>query len=522
MVALLSAPRLLQPKLPLLDRQHLLAVGLKGLVWMGDGRPVDLVTRLYATQSGAIEKAQSRGLAQTITTGGSSNGVYYGRLANPAWAITGALSFFAFFDHVTPASSLLLAGYNSGGAKGYGIEDRFGARTREVFIQVSSNLAASSGTWVARPSVRGLTWDGATLTGFDDGASFATASGSGSVVYDGTFDHLGFLGNPDQFSAAGHGYWMAVWNRALSKAEVALLSAYPFILFFAERGRTVSASASTLYTLSLSASSSASAAVRRDPALIRAASSAATAAILRAAASAKAATSNGTAAKIAAVSVVHSASAAGSASIARAASVVPGAASSAVSSVVVRAAAIVRSAAASCSATLNTLKAQLLALSASTSTSAAVQRAAQAVRSATAGGAALVVNAVAATRAAAGVCTGTVVRAAGQARAAGATCGAAAERAVAAVRSASSTGTAAVASIKVRLVTLAASVAVTASVVRSVSILRTGTNALAAVLTKITDAVTRVYASLTAGRRDALRRTGARRGNQASGAKRKN
>lgn len=440
-----------QPQLPRVDFGCPLAIGLKGLLWMGNGRPVDLVTLLYATQTNAALKAQSRGLAQTVTSAGG-NGISYARLANSAWRISGALSCFSFFNHTTPGSSRALAGAGSGGASGYMLSDRFGARTREVNIVTSGGSGnVSAGTWSSVPTVRGLTWDGTTLTGYDDGISFGTATSSGTVTYDGTFSRVFFLGNADQNSAAGHGYWMAVWNRPLSKVETAYLAANPFCLFLLPRTSRFSTASATLYTATLTGSSTASASVQRDPTLFKAAAASALAAIAKAAASAKAATTSTTAQRVIRMASSKVASSAPSATVARAAAIVRQA-SAACNATLVRAAAVIRVATSTPTATVATLKARLLDLQASVTASAVLTRAPALIRSASSD------------------ITTSAARAIAAVRSASSSVAASAQRAIdASAKVATSTTTASAVALKARLLTLSASTTVVASIARSLT-----------------------------------------------------
>ena len=207
--------------------------GLVGCVWMGGGAAVDLRTRLFPNTTGATVQPGANGLARQVTTAGN-NGVFYDRMANPAWRINGPLTMLFFGDFNTPAASTTIAGLTDGGSSlGYYALSQFGTRQRYVRISTDSVLRnVSPGVaWSTGECVRGLTWDGATLRGFDAGAEFGSVAAPGSVTYNGTFSRVRALGDADKAGPSGRMYWMAAWARVLSPAEIASINANPWQIF---------------------------------------------------------------------------------------------------------------------------------------------------------------------------------------------------------------------------------------------------------------------------------------------------
>lgn len=206
--------------------------GLVGLMWLGYGRPVDLMQpHVVLTASNSSPSTWQNGFAQTVTTAGA-NGVSAARLALPIWRQAGPLSCLAFMNHTSNASSKSLYGYGPGTTSGYQIFETGGARNRLARIYIGGVAKdATGGTWTDKECVKGLTFDGATVFGYDDGRQFGSAAAAGTPSYDATFARLSFLGNSDSTSSAGRGYWMGCWNRALTPSEVYALNQNPWMLF---------------------------------------------------------------------------------------------------------------------------------------------------------------------------------------------------------------------------------------------------------------------------------------------------
>lgn len=227
-----------QPQgVPIINWANPITQGLVGLVWMGAGKYKDIVTGIDASQTNVTQDNRASGKTAVVSSAGT-NGVYYARItsgyptSNPAWQLSGSLTCLAYGNHVTPASTNVIFGTSGGGGDGYTIGDQFGARTRSLGVFAGGSLVSiSSGTWSNKDAVKGITWNGATLTGYDDGIDFATASGSGNITYGATFTRTRYLGSADHSAPAGNGYWMGLWNRPLSKNEVRSLNEKPFQMF---------------------------------------------------------------------------------------------------------------------------------------------------------------------------------------------------------------------------------------------------------------------------------------------------
>lgn len=227
----LNQEAILQPfSTPEVNWRNPLCVGLVGLLWTGPGGSLDIVNRSLPTTTGSTLTPGFSGVGQVVTTGGT-NGVYYARLANPRWRSPSAqVSLFMMGNHTTPAGTRTFACTDQN--QGVKLGDLFGTRGRlaQIYIGgVSKN--AGSGNWSNKECTKGLTYDGATLTCYDDGLASGTLATTGSLSYDATFARVGVLGNPDASGVAGTSYWMACWDRALTSYEVAKLNQNPWQLF---------------------------------------------------------------------------------------------------------------------------------------------------------------------------------------------------------------------------------------------------------------------------------------------------
>lgn len=215
-----------------------LTQGLLGLLWHGNGGPRELVAAPWTIlDTGMTRRGRERGLALQ-SDGTSTNFVGSAALGAPAWKPTSLpITYLAFFNHTSHgSSSRRLAGYTADDTNpGYSIWDIYGDRTMfaRVCIGGTNYSAESTRKWSTQETVRGLVCTSATLTGYDNGRSFASvATTSGSISYNATYSRKMFLGYGSGGSGvAGYGYWEALWDRALSPAEVAQISADPWILF---------------------------------------------------------------------------------------------------------------------------------------------------------------------------------------------------------------------------------------------------------------------------------------------------
>lgn len=217
-----------------LDWDNPINRGLIGFVWAGPGGPRDLIDpELSLSRSGVTEEPATGGIASIVGTAANS-GVYTPRVTYGAWRPTTVpITLAAFMGHTTPAGSRPIAG-TINGSTGYGLWDLFGSRDRRAAAKVGgTNRTRDSGQWSTGAKVRGMTVTDTALTGYDDGLSFGTTSYSSatSLDYEGTFDRLYLLGSPDNSSSAGEGYWMALWNRALSADEMLHLADDPWCQF---------------------------------------------------------------------------------------------------------------------------------------------------------------------------------------------------------------------------------------------------------------------------------------------------
>lgn len=215
-----------------LSQEDPITKGLIGFLWMGSGQPKDLVSGLFASVMNAPPVPSASGVAR-VAPAATGNGVYYDRQANPNWFTPGAVTFMAYENHGTANATAPFAAAGHG-VSGYHLGDWFGGtRTRRVVVTTSGGAVAASdvATWSTKETVRGLTWDGATLSGYEGDKVFATATGSGTITYD-AFVRVFWSSNPDGGGAVGGtGYWMAAWNRVLSAAEIKRLNDAPWCMF---------------------------------------------------------------------------------------------------------------------------------------------------------------------------------------------------------------------------------------------------------------------------------------------------
>lgn len=218
---------------PSIDWDNPITKGLRGFLWMGGPKPVDLVEPLtqWAT-SGATRIQGGRGPLTSVT--GAVTGVYTPRnsvASLGAWAITQLpISLFGFFSFDTTASTrnLLTVGQGSGIA----LLDVYGLRTRFARVYVDGvQKSAEGGTWSTGAAVRGAVFGPTNVKIYDEGAAVAqsfTDYTAGSVSYAPPYSRVAFLGDPDATPIVGTGYWAGVWAREFSAGEARSLQAQPF------------------------------------------------------------------------------------------------------------------------------------------------------------------------------------------------------------------------------------------------------------------------------------------------------
>lgn len=215
-----------------LNKEDPITKGLIGFLWMSGSQPKDLISGQYAKVTNAPPTPCKNGIAR-VAPSVSGNGVYYDRQANTGWFTTGPLSFMVFENHTTANSTSPFAAAGHG-TSGYHIDDQYGGtRTRRVGITTSSGdtTASDAAAWNSNETIRGLTWDGATLSGYEGDKVFATAAWTGTVTYD-SFARVFWSSNPDGVAnVGGTGYWMAAWDRVLTQAEIERLNDTPWCMF---------------------------------------------------------------------------------------------------------------------------------------------------------------------------------------------------------------------------------------------------------------------------------------------------
>jgi hypothetical protein len=144
------------------------------------------------------------------------------------------ISHVAFFD---------VAGFGGGngpytgctpGSSGYQVLNLFGTNSRRVDVYSANGVVATvpSSTWkTGGPFIRGLTHDGATLRGYDDGVEYGnTADATSAIYHDPSFTSIG-MGGAAGVSTGGEAYWMGTWNRVLTPGEWLSLRNNPWQLF---------------------------------------------------------------------------------------------------------------------------------------------------------------------------------------------------------------------------------------------------------------------------------------------------
>lgn len=217
---------------PRIDWANPLSQGLVSLLWCGPGgHPFDLLAKDTPGVTNAPLTPTPNGQARVVTTAGS-NGVYGARNNGSANSFQHAkrtslpLSFFLVGEIGTSTGSATVAGYTSG-ANGYLLYAAYGSRGRRVYCGGSQ---VESGVWSTGFGVYGLTADGATLRGYDKGNQFASTAATNAPTYD-TFSRFGAFGNPDTSAPTGAAFFLPVWSRALSAAEVKAFSNNPWQIF---------------------------------------------------------------------------------------------------------------------------------------------------------------------------------------------------------------------------------------------------------------------------------------------------
>lgn len=210
--------------------------GLLGFLWIGPGGTRELVAAPWTIlETGISRGGKPRGVA-AVSAGGAADFIGSARLGAPAWKPTALpISYFAFFDHTTPAGTRALGGYNSGTNDGYVVIDAYATRNRTIRANIASTVYTvdPGTTWTVGESVRGLTLNATSLIGYDNGRSFgSTATAAGAITYEASFSRKMLLGyGIDGAGIAGHGYWEALWNRVLTPTEIAALSVNPWMMF---------------------------------------------------------------------------------------------------------------------------------------------------------------------------------------------------------------------------------------------------------------------------------------------------
>lgn len=217
---------------PAIDWDNPITKGLRGFLWCGGPRPVDLVEPLTQwLTSGATRIQGGRGPVTSVT--GALTGIYTPRNSVAplgSWAVTQLpVSLFGFFSFSTVAStrSLLQVGYGGGVA----LLDAYGARARYARSYVDGTArAAEAGTWSSGETVRGMVVLPTEMVLYDEGVPAAYSAGyAGSyLTYPTPYSRVSFLGDPDATPVTGTGYWAGMWARGLSAGEARSLQAQPF------------------------------------------------------------------------------------------------------------------------------------------------------------------------------------------------------------------------------------------------------------------------------------------------------
>jgi hypothetical protein len=227
------------PSAPCINRSNPITLGLIGFLWHGPGKSRELVASWWdVLQPGMTRGPKLPGVA-AVSDAASTSFIGSGPLGATVWSPTALpISYFAFFDHTRPpASTQVIAGYCSGSSDGYNLLDMFGTGDARAAVNISTTLYTVNGgggyKWVSGASIRGLTCNSATLTGYDNGKSFGTTStASGSITYDGTYSRKALLGfGAGLGGIGGYAFWEALWNRVLTPTEVAALSQNPWQLY---------------------------------------------------------------------------------------------------------------------------------------------------------------------------------------------------------------------------------------------------------------------------------------------------
>jgi hypothetical protein len=244
-----------QPQNPVIDWSHPLARGLVSLLWAGDSNPRDLVnTGIAFTVNGPTPSTTLRGKGYKLATR-SSLGIYGPRGGYGKAQLQLPLSLL-WIGEVIPdnGSAGAYGGVGDGQNGGYIVGNSFGNRRGLIRLNGSAVSIGNVQILKTGPNALGMVADGANLTLYEAGLRKESAAASGTVNYDVTFGRMELFGNvPDgAVGMPGTAHYQAVWNRALSDAEMASLSANPWQLFAAPRRLLVAAATSEL-TATLSA-----------------------------------------------------------------------------------------------------------------------------------------------------------------------------------------------------------------------------------------------------------------------------
>lgn len=216
------------------------------MLWSGGGRPQDLVSRnRYWPVSTTVRKVTTKGVASEMDANyhGINSQRSQADAATPSgvplgWRPSALPMTLMAYAAITASPSSSDVVFGSAGGGGYSCIDYAGAHQWSwvVIVDGVSYVVYQGSTYSYGPSVHGLTATPALLTGWTGGVAYpsgGSAPGTGVIGYEANYNRVVNLVSQEANTTGqrGYGYWMAIWNRALSSAECKFLAKNPWCLF---------------------------------------------------------------------------------------------------------------------------------------------------------------------------------------------------------------------------------------------------------------------------------------------------